>query len=371
MTSPAAAIFMAGGSGERFWPLSRQHLPKQLIRLTHESRTMLADAVERIKLLVPDDRILISTNKQVENSVRESLDFIPPQNVLAEPYKRNTAGCVAFAAAHILERFGDEGDLLLAFITADHRIGNAEAFKKTATEALSFAENHNALVLIGLVPTRPETAFGYMEIPDKSQSVFEKGGISIYPVSCFREKPGKEEAQYFYSSEKHFWNTGMIFCRMSVLLDSLKQWMPELLDKIYRMRDVLQSKFYSQDKLAEIFETVPNTSIDYDLMERADNVFMALGQFDWDDVGSWDSLSRFWPLDEQGNVAVGNPILVDCQNVTVYNNAGADNIAVGVLGMEDVVVVATPDGILVCPKNRAQEIRKIVDALKTRGAGQL
>ncbi len=372
MSIPIVTVIMAGGSGERFWPLSRKELPKQLLRLTDDNKTMLHDAVERVRLLAPPDRTFIAANTLLKTIIQDGIHQIPPDNILAEPYRRNTAGCLAYAAAHMLARFNKEDDdFLMAVTTADHLIGDEETFQRTAAAALHHAEHHDDLVVIGLKPTRPETGYGYIEIDENSSAVSSFQGISIYPVNQFREKPSREIAEDYIKSGCFFWNSGMFFWRISVFLDSLDRCYPEFSNAIRQMRDALLENSNPAPVIDTIFKKVPNISIDYALLEKTDNVFAVKGEFPWNDVGSWDSLSRFRTPDENGNICTGDPILIDCRNVTVYNKEGSEKIAVGAIGLEDVVIVASGDGVLICPKNRAQEVRKIVDLLKERNADQL
>ena len=372
MNFPTVAVIMAGGSGERFWPLSRRARPKQLLRLADEQRSLLEEALDRITGLAPVDRMFIAANTLLQEPIRRALPEFPPDQVLGEPERRNTTGCLAYAAAHILARLEETSeDILMACVTADHRIDDLEIFHRTLQAALAFARENDALLVVGIEPTRPETGYGYIEIADLSRPAAEPEGVPIHPVSRFHEKPPRSEAERYLASDRFYWNSGMFFWRISVFMAALDRYLPEVSRAVREMRDELRKPEPNATRIAEIFQRLPNLSIDFGLMEKANNIFMAPGHFAWDDVGSWDSLPRIWPQDEHGNVSVGDPVLIDCRNVTVYNEPGAEKLAVGVLGMENVVVVATADGILVCPRDRGQEVRKIVDRLKEKNAGQL
>lgn len=370
MKYPVLSVIMAGGSGERFWPVSRRLRPKQLLCLTDPEKCMLEEAIERILPLVPSDKIFIASNVLLQQPLRDALDQIPHENILCEPMRRNTAGCLVYAAAHALARWGDEaGDLLMAVTTADHRIGDLELFQDTVQAALNTAAEHDALVVMGIKPTRVETGYGYIEIAESGHPISSENGIEIYPAASFREKPKPEDAERYVQSGRFYWNSGMFFWKISTFINALQIHAPELARGAVSLANAMQRK--DEDEVKTIFEQLPDKSIDYALMEKAENVYMAVGEFTWDDVGAWDSLTRLHPADAQGNVALGDPVLIDCRNVTVYNEPGAEKMAVGIVGMENIMVVASEDGILICPKDRAQDVRKVVDDLKLRKAKQL
>lgn len=369
MSLPVIAVIMAGGSGERFWPLSRQKHPKQLLNLTHESKSMLEEAVDRLLPLVPAERIFIATNQLLQEAVQQQFTVIPKENVLGEPARRNTTGCLVWAAAHAMARLGGSSeDLKMAVTTADHRIGNDERFRQVIGAALSAAETPGVISTVGIAPTRPETGYGYIEVePGVKASIHDT--IQVFPVEQFREKPDEETARQYIKTGRFYWNSGMFFWRLSSFIDGLNIAQPEITQTLNTIAQAIRNGA-PDEELRTHFETLPNLSIDYALMEHAKNVQVALGDFPWDDVGAWDALSRGDEIEGE-TIAVGDPVLLDCENVTVYNQPGADNMAVGVLGMKNVIVVTSPDGVLVCPKDRAQDVKKIVAELKERDARQL
>ncbi len=373
MPLQTVGVIMAGGSGERFWPVSRRLRPKQLLHLTSDEKTMLQEAVDRLAPVLPAERVLIATSQDLIEPIREALPNHPAENIIGEPLRRNTSGCLAFAAAHAKARFADEnGDLLMSVTTADHLIGDEERFCETITAALRFAEQEDALLTIGTHPTRPETGYGYIEISELNKPITDEDGIPIYRVSRFLEKPNLDDAEKYQASRFYYWNSGMFFWRLSSFVNSLQIHMPELAQSIESMSLVLQNHNCDVDaKLLAFFEALPNISIDYGLMEKADNVYVTLGDFRWDDLGSWDALSRIRPRDERRNTPVGGPVLIDCDNVVAYNEPGAKELAVCVVGMKDAIVVTTHDAVLVCPKDRAQDVKQAVAALKEQNADQL
>lgn len=364
------AVIMAGGSGERFWPLSRRLRPKQLLPLAADSRTLLEEAVTRATPLIPEDQVLIATSRILQEPVR-ACGCVPGENVLAEPSKRNTAGCLAYVAAEFLARFGDVArDFTLAVLTADHQIGESDRFLATLDTALSLAEQEPAIVVIGVPPSRPETGYGYIEMAENAAPL-DTGTAEgqAFPVACFREKPDAATAQSYLETGRFLWNSGMFFWKLSTFLDELALASPAHAVAIPRMAQAL--RLDDAVGLEAAFNALADISIDYALMEKARRVAVVPATFAWDDIGSWDALDRSHPKDADGNVTSGNPVLVDTRDCIVYNEAGAERIAVAALGVQDLAIIVSEDAILVIPKDRAQEVRKIVDQLKQRDAKQL
>ena len=363
-------VIMAGGSGERFWPLSRFHHPKQLLALTGTGRSLLAESVQRLQPCIPRDRIFVATSRHLVEAIREA-GVVPPENVWAEPCKRNTAGCLIYAAAECLTRFPEAAEeLAVAVVTADHWIGAPERFTTAVEKALAVAEAEPALATIGIAPTRPETGYGYVEIAADAKPLGTAAAEPpVFPVARFREKPDRNTAEAFIHSGRFFWNSGMFFWRVGTFLRELERARPEMA-RVARDLTAPLSTGDSETAL-RVFETLEDISIDYALMERARRVVMVRGDFPWDDVGSWDALERFLDQDEAGNSLVGDAVVLDSRNCIVYNQPGDPPTAVGVLGAQDLIVVATRDAVLVLPKDRSQEVRRIVAELRQRGAGQV
>jgi mannose-1-phosphate guanylyltransferase len=373
------AVIMAGGSGERFWPASRRLRPKQLLRLTDARQSMIEEAIERIAPLIPVERILIATSEPLAGPIREALAHLPHENVIAEPEKRNTAACLALAAAHLAERFGDPESISVAVLTADHRIGDPERFRAAVDSALRYAEERDALVTIGVVPTRPETGYGYVEVDAQALAEAAPDGVAgsevssqrVLPVARFREKPDLATATEFGASGRHFWNSGMFFWRTSTFLAGLSAHMPDLASATESMRRAISLGEGGRAQLREAFLPLADVSVDVGVMERAANVYVLPATFPWDDVGAWDALARSRLTDEHGNVVEGEAVLVDARDCIVYNQAGGESMAVVVIGLDDVVVATTPDGVLVCRKDRVQDVRRAVAELRARGRDSL
>ena len=363
-------VIMAGGSGERFWPLSRKNRPKQLLKLTDPDKNMLEEAVARLAPIIPPSHIFIVTGEHLVDPIIKGDVGIPEENVLAEPAKRNTAGCLVFAAAHMLATYGGDGsNISMAVVTADHQIGNPGRFRETVSAALQMAEDNAVLATHGILPTRPETGYGYIQAASVENPIHEENGISIFPVAAFHEKPNQEKAEDFIAEKKYYWNSGMFFWRVDTFLNELANPKPKMVEAVQDMTSGMKRN----DKLTvrTIFESLENISIDYALMEHAKNVVVVRADYPWDDVGAWTSLDRTRDQDDNGNVLIGDPVVLESNNCIVYNEAGKDDIAVSVIGAKDLIVVVTDDGVLVVPKDKAQHVRHAVSELRAQGSDQV
>lgn len=358
------AVVMAGGSGERFWPLSRRQRPKQLLHLADPRRSLLQLAVEHACALAPPERVYIATGEPLREPIRAARVGVPDDNILAEPAKRNTAGCLAYATACLLARLPSERDFTLAVITADHVMQPADRVRATLERALRTAQERDTLVVVGIVPTHPETGYGYIE-----RARDPSGDDDVLPVARFREKPDRAQAEAFLAAGGFYWNSGMFFWRVSVFLAELEAASPAHARAVQTMAEALRRG--DEARVRELFAQLEDIPIDRALLERARNVHMVRADFDWDDVGTWDALDRIRPRDPDGNVAVGDPVLVDTRGCIVYNAPGAERMAVAAVGLENLIVVATEDGVLVAAKDRVQDVRRAVQALKERNAKQL
>ena len=364
-------VIMAGGIGERFWPLSRANHPKQLLTLTSSGQSLLAEAVQRSLQVVNAEDIYVVTGKALQSSIVEAKLGIPEENILVEPAKRNTAGCLIFAAATILARHRDKGpeEVTIGVLAADHRIPDDEQFVATAKAAMDEAENTNSLITIGIRPVRPETAYGYLEVEPTSQRINQNEQFPLYQVTSFHEKPDATTAAKYIAAGHCYWNSGMFFWRLSTFQNEFNRANPILAETLEDLSDAIMAD--DECRAAAIVDAMPNISIDNALMEKSDRITVIPGNFLWDDLGAWDALSRTFPQDEEGNVSYGDPVLLDCSGTIVYNAAGAEKVAVAAVGLEDMLVVVSKDAVLVMPKNRAQEVRSVVRALRDRGASQV
>jgi len=351
MSNPIYALILAGGSGERFWPLSRRNRPKQLLRLVSE-RTLLEETVARLEGFVPTERILILTNIEQEKGVRDLLEGFPKQNIIAEPAKRDTAAAVALGAGWVAAR--DHSATMLA-LPADHVIADRAAFQETMKTAAAAAEETGALITIGIKPTWACPGFGYIEQGEPVR-LRSDGKIAVHRVVRFREKPNVDLAESFLRKGNFRWNAGMFVWSVPTVLSEFNRHAPELADFISQVRSPKDL-----DKiLHERFAKLPRISFDYAIMEKTEHVLVVEASFDWDDVGSWQAVARYFKKDEQGNAANSALTALDSTDNIIFND-GETTIAL--LGVHNLIVVRTGDAILICHRHQAEKIKNLVGKL--------
>ncbi len=347
--SPRVAIVMAGGSGERFWPLSTPSRPKQLLNLTSPDRTMIEEAVDRLVPVVGAENVYISTTKPLAGPIAAA-NVVAEDRILAEPLRRNTLGALVWIVASLVARGGEEASV--AVVTADHAIGEPARFGATLAAALETAESTGGLVTIGVTPDRPETGYGYVE-RDESRPVELSGSRAAHGVASFKEKPDAATAQEYVAAGRFLWNAGMFFFTVAGFRAALAQTQPSASSILEEVAAKLKEG--DEDGAEAAFAGLESISFDYAVMERAETVHVVESDFPWDDVGAWDALERTRESDAAGNVVV-NAAALDTKGCVVYNET---DLAVGVCGVEGVVVVVTPDGVLVCRKEDVQRVREI------------
>lgn len=349
------AVIMAGGIGERFWPLSTPEYPKQLLPLGNNGNALLQDALERILPLVPRSHLWIATSAELK-SIFSSFHFLPEEQIIAEPARRNTAGCLSYIVAQLFAKYGDDaGDILMAVLTADQLIEPNEKFVQTVSCIMDYINEREVLGIIGIPPTRPETGFGYIETGDK---LYANESTEIYGVKSFHEKPNEQVAIGYINAGNYFWNSGMFFWKVQTFLGEIKKASPIHWNAIMQMTEEIQRN--NTDKISSIFESLPNISIDYALMERAKNIVMAKGDFHWDDLGSWTSLERVMSRDENGNVLRGDVVSLRTQNSIIYNNSSFP-VTIVTAGIENLVVVISHNVVLVMNKREAQNLKQVLE----------
>ncbi|SRR5581483_8915535 len=346
MSQPLYALVLAGGSGERFWPLSRKARPKQLLKLV-SAKTLLEETLARIDGLVPRERILILTNVEQEKSVRELLKNFPRENIIAEPAKRDTAAAIALGTGWVAMR--DHAATMIV-LPADHVIKDAAAFQETMKLAATTAEETGGLVTIGVKPTWACPGFGYIEL---GEAMKKKG---VYRVVRFREKPNVDLAESFVRSGNFRWNSGMFVWSVPTLLSEFNRHAPKLADFISQLR--AEGNF--EKSLRERFNKLPRISFDYTIMEKADRVFAVEAGFDWDDVGSWSAVAKYFQQDEHGNASNRETTMSDSTNNIVFSDDGAK---IALLGVHNLIVVRTGDALLVCHRHQAEKIKHLVGKL--------
>ncbi|MFP4358761.1 MAG: mannose-1-phosphate guanylyltransferase [Puniceicoccaceae bacterium] len=346
---------MAGGSGERFWPRSRLSRPKHLLPIVGD-RPMLAQTLGRLDGLVPPERTWVITNGEQAEAVRRICPELDPEKIVAEPLGRDTAPAVALAAL-LVRREG--GDGAFAMLPADHVIHDGEAFRADLASAFAAAERAPVIATIGIEPTFPATGYGYIEAG--------AGREGCFAVNRFVEKPDPETARAYLESGGYFWNGGIFVWRPSTILGALAEFRPELHRDCAAIGEDLEAGAPLEKVLAMRYPGLEKISIDYAVMEKARNVVMIRSTFDWDDVGSWPAIGRHHPKDGSGNAIRGAAAVEDAADNIVY---AEDGHLVGLIGVSGLVVVQTPDATLVCPRERAQDVKKLVRSIRERKDGE-
>lgn len=344
------ALIMAGGRGERFWPKSRKNMPKQFLSLTDDGKTMIQLTVERISPMVKIEDVYVATNKDYKSLVLEQLPGLPEQNVLCEPVGRNTAPCIGLGAMHIAKKYDDA---LMFVFPSDHLIKFNKMFIRTLEDACEVAGKDNNLVTIGIVPDYPETGYGYI----KFDSQITDG--HAYKVDRFVEKPSLEVAKEYLATEEYLWNSGMFIWKISSILKNIQKFMPETYESLKRIQDAIGTE-NEETVLEKEFHGIQSQSIDYGIMEKAEDIYILLGAFGWDDVGSWLAVERIKKTNEFGNVVSGNIITVNTHNCVIQG----ENKLIATIGLEDMIVVDTEDATLICSKDHAGDIKKVLENLK-------
>ncbi len=348
-----AALIMAGGRGERFWPRSRKNLPKQFLSMTDDGKTMIQLTVERIRPLVELEDVYVATNANYKELVLKQLLGLPKQNILCEPVGRNTAPCIGLGAVHIAKKYEDAVMLVLP---SDHLIRCNDVFADTLRAAAAVAETGDNLVTVGITPNYPETGYGYIKYNKEARQG------TAYAVERFVEKPDRETAKQYLAEGTYLWNSGMFAWKISTILKNFAKYLPETMAGLEKIRAAVGTP-REDAVLQEIFPDFASESIDYGIMEKADHIFILPGEFGWDDVGSWLAVGRIRKTDEQNNVIAGNVISVNNRDCVVQ---GGEKL-IAAVGLKDLIVVDTQDATLICAKESAGEIKKVLEALRSDG----
>jgi mannose-1-phosphate guanylyltransferase len=353
------AVILAGGRGTRFWPRSRTRTPKQLLNIVGKE-TMLEQTVARLRTLVPPANVWTVTNTEQASEVRKQLPAPARGRVVTEPLGRNTAGAIALAAVHV--RHACRGDALLAVLPADHYIANPERYRIIVRAALDMARDKGRMVVLGIPPTRPETGYGYIE---RMGDALDSRGFPVYAVRRFTEKPALPVAKEYAGSGLYHWNAGMFFWRVSTFLENLRTYLPKTYDALETLAANIGKGTY-QKTLRAIYPTLENISVDYAILEPATRepgkprVFVIPAEVGWSDIGSWSAVYRLLAKQPGQNVLAGSGLPVDASGNFVWSPSKF----VGIVGVNDLVVVDTPDALLICPLERAQDVGKLVKKLE-------
>jgi len=350
------AVIMAGGVGSRFWPRSRAAMPKQLLKIFGED-TMIQSTVERLNGLIDYENVFVITNKIQRDKIIEQLPEIPAKNIIAEPFGKNTAPCVGMSAA-IINKI--DPDSVIITLPADHLIKDVNEFQATLKRASEFTYGRESLVTIGIVPTRPETGYGYIQISEGEVEA------EIFKVQTFAEKPNLSTAKRFVKSGDFYWNSGMFIWRSDVILSELEKYMPDLYHGIIQIREAYGSEEF-ESVLRKVYGEVRSISIDYGIMEKSKIVYLTKGNFDWNDVGSWEAVYQLSEHDDKGNAQIGDVYLENTFGSYIYNKQKFT----AVIGVENIVVIETDDALLICNRDDAQSVKNVVDYLKVRNRDEL
>lgn len=348
-------VVMAGGGGTRFWPLSRKNTPKQLLNLSGKD-IMVNEAIDRLARIADYKNIFVVTNVSQKDKLLKSLNGrLTGEQILSEAAARNTAACIGYAAVEILKKCGDG---IMVITPSDAYIRNEAAFAKALKKAVTAAEETDKLVTVGITPTYPATGYGYIQ--------YQKSESPAKEVLRFVEKPDRETAEEYLASGNFVWNSGMFVWRVSTILQKFRTYLPEVYARLEQIGNVI-GKEDEAERIAKIYPTIPSVSVDYGIMEKCDDILVVPEEFGWNDVGSWDTFGVLHEADAEGNIRIGNTIAFDTADTTVYSSGRL----VSVIGVKDLVVVETPDAVLVCAKDKAQDVKKIVDELKSKGKEDL
>lgn len=345
------ALILAGGGGTRLWPLSREKSPKQILKLFNH-KSLLQHTIERIKKHYPTNQIYVITSKNQASEIRKESKPIPHKNILVEPTSKNTAPATAFVSMYILAR--DKGAIISTF-ASDHYIGDEKEFLSTLGFSQEVASRGDYLVTIGIKPTSAHTGYGYIQA---GKRVVTTHGRSAFEVKDFKEKPDKNAAVKYVASQKYFWNANINSYKASVLIDAFSKYQPKIIKNLNLIGGDLSKK-----AAVTLWDKMPSIPIDTAILEKAKNVLVVTGNFSWTDVGDWNTLYSLLGKDKNKNVSLGN-----AQMYIDYDSSGnlvyADSGVIATLGLKDMIVIKTGDAILVTPKSRSQEVKKIVEELK-------
>src|SRR5439155_9630567 len=360
MNTHLYAVILAGGSGTRFWPLSRQLYPKQLLRILGD-KTLIQQTMDRVLPCVPAGRILISTNPAQADSIRFQLGEWKDElshNFVIEPEARNTAPAIALAAIELIKR---DPEAVMLVLPADHVIKGDKKFQAAVALGTELA-TEGYLITFGIKPVRPEIGYGYIQ-PNRRARLASRGGLVGYPVARLVEKPDAKKAARYLQAGNYYWNSGIFVWRASTILDELARHQPALARGMKKIGELKKSEEGSSE-MAQLYQRLTPVSIDHGVMEQSSRAAMIPVDFAWSDIGSWSSLGEVAPRNDSGNLVSGRVVDLDSRDSILY----ADRRLVATIGLSGMVVVDTPDATLICPKTRSQDVKKVVEILKRQGA---
>ncbi|MEM1094416.1 MAG: mannose-1-phosphate guanylyltransferase [Bacteroidota bacterium] len=346
------AVIMAGGIGTRFWPASRQAHPKQFLNVFGEA-TLIQNTVARLQGIIPPERCLIVTHERYIDKTRAQLPAVPPENILGEPISRNTAPCIAYAAAVLAQR---DPEATMVVLPADHVITDVARFHTVLKTAIATAQQPGAIVTIGVTPTHPATGYGYIQFEGQVDPASRTP--KAFSVRAFAEKPDERTAERFVDSGDFLWNSGMFIWRVDSISDQLRQHLPTTFDAFLPVTEAAGTP-KEADAVLNAFKASPKISIDYGVMEKAEDVYVVPGSFGWNDVGDWRAVYNLQAKDDYRNAADGKVILHNAEKCYVQ----AKDRLIVLVGMRNTIVVETDDAVLVCKKSHTQEVKHVVEYL--------
>ena len=342
-------VVMAGGRGERFWPLSNEGRPKQLLAITND-RSMLEVTIDRLRGFIPMERMVIVTGKNIKEALLGRCPSVKEDNLLCEPTGRNTCLAIGLAAVHLQKR--DPGGVMVV-LSADHLISPAEKLVTVIKAGTKIAAEQDKLITIGIVPSRAETGYGYIELGEEE---WEVDSVPVCTVRGFKEKPRPTIAQQYYYGRKHLWNSGMFIWSVESILAAFEKYMPEMYEQLREYgRHIGTAR--EDEACRRLYDDAESISIDVAILEQADNVLTLRGNFIWDDVGGWMSLQRFRDMDSENNVVEGSAVLINTYESTVYNEEAG---LVAVLGVSDLVIVRSGEVVMVAHKTQLDRIKDLL-----------
>lgn len=348
-------VIMAGGGGTRFWPLSRKDLPKQFLNLTGTD-LMVNETIDRLTSSVKKENIFVVTNAAQADLMYTSTEGrVQKNHILAEPAARNTAACIGYAAMEIVQKYGDG---IMCIFPSDHYIKDQESYEAVIEKAIRIAEETDELITIGIKPTFAATGYGYIKYTRKENSEYFK-------TEDFVEKPDVRTAKEYLLDGSYLWNSGMFIWKASTILMHFEVLLPDVYACIKEIGDAMNTP-REREVINRVYPVIPKISIDYGIMERSKDVLVLEGDFGWNDVGSWDALQSLYEADENGNIIYGEQIHIETKNCISY----AKSKLIAAIGVEDLIIVEADDAILVCHKDKAQDVKKIVEGLNEQGMSE-
>lgn len=360
------AVIMAGGVGTRFWPKGTTKLPKQFLKIVNDQNSMIQETFKRLDGLVHATKVFVVTNMIYKNDIKKQLPQIPEENIICEPFGKNTAPCIGLACL-FLKQFDEKANVIV--LPADHVINDVSGFQKVLKTGLNFVNQNGGIVTLGINPTKPETGYGYIQFDLEKMVPVDLGDEEshekVFKVKTFAEKPNLDLAKTFIESGDFLWNSGMFIFRVDTMLHEMKNSLPDIYESLSNLEGSLMDSDFEK-KLEFEYSKMKAISIDYGVMEKSQDVYTIKSDFGWSDVGSWDEIYNIKEKDVNGNVKVGTTVTIDTKNCLIVN----DQKIAAVVGVEDLLIVDTDDGLLICKKGDSQKVKDVVDYLRRKGMNE-